>query len=105
MRFYQHLYMGEQAAGKRFQILQGLRERKILPDIYVITLASGGNNLLDIYSCLEIRRPWREAEDPLVVGIATGYEEACLLAGQIVSQVYRETGGFAVRQYLEKNAQ
>ena len=42
MRFYQHLYMGEQAAGKRFQILQGLRERKIQPDIYVITLASGG---------------------------------------------------------------
>ena len=41
MRFYQHLYMGEQAAGKRFQILQGLRERKIQPDIYVITLASG----------------------------------------------------------------
>ena len=50
MRFYQHLYMGEQAAGKRFQILQGLRERKIQPDIYVITLASGGNNLLDIYT-------------------------------------------------------
>ncbi|MBS6516841.1 MAG: hypothetical protein KH353_01385 [Clostridium sp.] len=105
MRFYQHLYMGEQAAGKRFQILQSLRKRKIQSDLYVITPASGGNNLLDIYSCREIRKPWHEAEDPLIVGIAAGYEEACCLAGQIVSQVYRETGGFKVRQYLEKNTQ
>lgn len=105
MRFYQHLYMGEQAAGKRFQILQGLRKRSVQPDIYVITLASGGNNLLDIYSCHEFRRPWREAEDLLVVGIAVGHEEACELAGKIVSQVYRKTGGFQVRQYLEKNTQ
>ena len=105
MRFYQHLYMGEQAAGKRFQILQGLREREIQPEIYVITPASGGNNLLDIYSCRELRKPWRESEDLLVVGIAAGYEEACELAGKIVSQVYRETGEFKVRQYLEKNAQ
>lgn len=72
MRFYQHLYMGEQAAGKRFQILQSLRKRKIQPDLYVITPASGGNNLLDIYSCREIRKPWHEAEDPLIVGIAAG---------------------------------
>ena len=51
MRFYQHLYMGEQAAGKRFdRFLQGLRERKIQPDIYVITLASGGNNIFLIYT-------------------------------------------------------
>ena len=105
MRFYQHLYMGEQAAGRRFQILQGLREGKIQPDVYVITPASGGNNLLDIYSCRELRSPWRKTEDPLIVGVAAGYEEACVLAGQIISQVYRETGGFEVRQYLEKNAQ
>lgn len=100
-----HLYMGEQAAGKRFQILQGLRERKIQPDIYVITLASGAIIFLIYTAAWRSEGPGRKAEDPLVVGIAAGYEEACLLAGQIVSQVYRETGGFAVRQYLEKNAQ
>lgn len=100
MQFYEHLYTGERAAKKRFFILQSLRKKKPCPDVYVITPASGGNNLLDILSCHELYRPWREEADLLIVGIALGYDDACLLAGRIVSEVYRKTGGFDVRGFL-----
>ena len=83
MQFYERLYTGERAEGKRFTILQNLRRKKIQLGVYVITPASGGNSLLDIYHCSESFRPWYEKEDLLIVGIALVYDDACLLAGQI----------------------
>lgn len=103
MEFYEHLYTGERAAKKRYFILQSLRDKKIYLDIYVITPASGGNNLLDIYSCSEFFSPWNEKKNLLVAGIALGYAEACELAGQIVNEVYRKTGSFDVSHYLLRN--
>lgn len=100
MQFYERLYTGERAAGKRFFILRRLRKKQVFPELYVITPASGGNNLLDILSCRELYRPWREAGDPLIVGIALGYDDACLLAGRIVNEVYQATGGFDVKGFL-----
>ena len=94
-----------QENGRRESVSQSFRTciGKNSFGVYVITPASGGNNLLDIYHCSEIFRPWYEKEDLLIVGIALGYDDACLLAGQIVNEVYRATGGFDVKQYLLKN--
>ncbi len=37
MRFDSHLYVGEKAAKVRYGILQGLRQKKLQPEVYVIT--------------------------------------------------------------------
>ena len=37
-----------------------------------------------------------------VVGLAKGYDEAVEVAASIVDEVYQNTGGFAVRPYLEE---
>ena len=38
--------------------------------------------------------------DILVIGIAVGYGEALSLAGKIVEDMYRETGGFCLEDFL-----
>ena len=35
-----------------------------------------------------------------MVGIASGYEEALELVQEMIGDIYRQTGGFAVREYF-----
>ena len=48
MRWWTHLYMGENASRNRVSILEGMRKGKMLVDTYVITLPESGNHILDI---------------------------------------------------------
>lgn len=92
--------MGEQAAKRRFSIIQGLRKKKLCPGIYVITPASGGNNILDIYPAAELLLPYYRERDFLILGIAAEYEEATEVAARIVAELYRKTGGFHLNDLL-----
>ncbi len=97
--------MGEEAAKKRFFLIQGIRRGKIRPGAYVITPASNGNNILDIYPAGELLLPYYKKQDLLILGIGLGYFEALEVAGRIVSQMYRETGGFDLEAFLEEQAE
>ena len=44
-------------------------------------------------------------QNPFIVGIASGYEEAIELVQRIVEDIYRETGGFRVREYFGQAGQ
>lgn len=99
MRCYNRLYVGEKAKKVRFGILQGLRERKLQPEVYVITPPQNGNNVLDIYpSAMLLLPPYREQELE-VVGIAVTYWEALEVARQIVDEMYHKIGMFSWRQF------
>lgn len=101
MRCYEHLYVGEKAKRVRFGILQGLREKKLQPEVYVITLPQNGNNVLDIYpSPMLLLPPYRDQE-LLLVGIAVTYWEALEVARVIVDDMYRKTGGFCLNTFLK----
>ena len=101
MRWYNHLYVGEKAAKKRFALIQKIRRGEKDWSVYVIIPALGGNNILDICSAAEFSRPHYQERDPLVLGIAAGYWEALEVAGRIVDEMYRATGGFSLEQFLE----
>ena len=101
MNDYEHLYMGEKAKERRYGILQGLRERRLLPEVYVIMPPLNGNNILEIIpSALVYEPPYRDQEI-LVMGIAVTYWEALEVAGQIVDELYRRTGGFCLRDMIQ----
>ena len=59
MRWYSHLYVGEKAGKRRFSIIQGIREGKLQPEVYVITPPQNGNNILDIYPAPMLLLPGR----------------------------------------------
>ena len=74
MRWYSHLYVGEKAGKRRFSIIQGIREGKLQPEVYVITPPQNGNNILDIYPAPMLLLPptgtriWRFWELQLLTG-------------------------------------
>lgn len=106
MRWYKHLYVGEEAKKRRFFIIQGIRLNRIQPGVHVITPASSEKNVLDIYPATVLRqRYYKEKKELLILGIGADYFEALEVAGRIVNDIYRETGGFSVKEYLIKNEQ
>ena len=50
MQWYSHLYVGRRAKRHRYAIIQGIREEKLQPEVYVITSPQNGENL-----CTSIR--------------------------------------------------
>ncbi len=101
MHWYNHLYVGEKAKKRRFSIIQGIREERLQPEVYVITPPQNGNNILDIYpSAMLLLPPYRD-EDYLVLGIAVTYWEALKVVRQIVDDMYRQTGRFGLPEFLE----
>lgn len=90
MRFNSHLYVGEKAAGVRYGILQGLRQQKLQPEVYVITPPQNGKNLYDIYPSAMLLLPPYRSQDMEILGIAVTYWEALEVVRQMVEDEYRQ---------------
>lgn len=100
MIWYKHLYIGKKASRRRFAILQGIRNGKVQPEVYVITPPQNGNNVLDIYpSAMLLLPPYRDQEH-LLIGVAVTYWEALEVVRRIVDDMYRTTGGFDWRAFV-----
>lgn len=102
MKWYQNLYIGETARKKKKRIIWKINHNAGLVDVYVVTLAANGYDLFDIVSSAVLMQKAVRRNCPLIVGIACGYDEAVQLALNIALEVYKETGGFQVRQYLAR---
>ena len=102
IHWHKPLYMGARAGEKRFRIIQRLRLGRPMHGTHVITPAVGERNLLDIYPAGDMKKPCYRDREFFILGIGADYDDAVELAGRIISQVYRETGGFDVSVFLEK---
>lgn len=101
MRFYERLYFGDKAKKNRFSILQAVREEKN-SGYYVLTPASNEKNLLDMYSASALNQPYYKQQDLLIVGVAADYEDAAMLVGRIIGDIYKKTGTYDVRAFLKQ---
>ena len=101
MRWYERMYVGEKAKKHRFSILRAVRNEKS-SGYYVLTPASNPKNLLDIYSAKTLKQPYYKQQDLLIVGVAEDYEDAAMLAGKIIGDVYKKTGGYDVTGFLKR---
>lgn len=101
MRWYENLYVGEKAKQNRFSIIRAVRAGK-KSGYYILTLPSNEENLLDMYPAVSLQQPYYRVQDFLIIGVAADYEDAAELAGKIISEVYRRTGGFDVAGYLKQ---
>lgn len=100
MTWYDDLYVGESIIHKTNKIKWKICHNAGQLNIYVITLASNGSNLLDIIPAKELLQKGYPKHELYIVGLAKGYEEAVEVAVSIVDLVYQKTGGFAIRSYL-----
>ena len=100
MIWYDKLYVGESIVHKTKKIKWKIMHNAGQIGIYVITLASNRQNLLDIIPSYELMQRGYAKREMVIVGLAKGYDEAVEVAASIVDEVYRNTGTFAVRTYL-----
>jgi hypothetical protein len=70
-------------------------------NIYLITLAANGQDLLDILDSAFLQQKAVRRTLPMIVGLAKGYEEAVELVRQIVEETYTQRGDCKVPLYLE----
>ncbi|WP_235828954.1 hypothetical protein [Anaerosacchariphilus polymeriproducens] len=100
MKWYRKLYIGEKAKKDRFKFIWQVKHRHIVWNGYVITLASNEQNLLDIIQVTELLQPYYKNRELFIVGIAKGYDEALIVAKDIIDEVYQKTGEFNIRQFI-----
>ena len=100
MLWYSRLYVGERARKHLFSIIRSIREKKYRPGVFVITPASNGNNILDIYPGYMLLLESGRVQELTILGIADGYQEALALAGTLVEEMYEKTGGFCLEEFL-----
>ena len=101
MRWYERLYVGEKAKKNRYSIIQAVREGKT-SGYYILTPPSNEKNLLDIYPALTLKQPYYKEKDLLIIGVAADYQDAAMLVGRIVGDVYQKTGGYDVGGFLKQ---
>lgn len=101
MRWAKALYLSEKTAKKKDKIIRKANRGIGMVSIYFISLASNERNLFDIFHAAHLKQPGFYGQNPFIVGIASGYEEALELTQRMVEDIYRETGGFRLREYFE----
>lgn len=101
MRWYEKLYVGEKAKEDRPKIIEAVRNGK-RSGYYVLTPAANMTDLFDLIPALSFSQPIYQQRDYLIVGVAADYDDAAELSGRIVSEIYRETGGFDVASFFMK---
>lgn len=102
MKWHEDLYVGESIRHKQKKVKWKIMHNVGQVFVYVITLAGNEENLLDIIPARELLQKYYPRKDLYVIGLAGSYREAAELAGHIVSEVYRATGGFDVRGYIRQ---
>ncbi len=101
MRWYKKLYLGDSMQGKSLYYQYVIRFTKKMTGTYCLMPAKNHQDLLDICHSELLRIPQFYPKDQLVIGLAGSRREACELAGQIVLDVLKATGGTDVHAYFE----
>ncbi len=102
MKWHEDLYMGKSIRRRQKKIKWKIMHNAWQFRVHIITLSSNQNNLLDIIPSRELLQKHYPKRDLYIVGLAGNYDEAVELAGRIVSDVYKKTGGFDVRDYIRQ---
>ena len=102
MNWYQNLYLGETCRGKKDIIIKEVESGIYRHKLFLITLAINGSDLLDIRSASSLARGSLRSSLPVIVGAASGREEAIQLASMIIEDCYRTRGDIDVRKFLEQ---
>lgn len=100
IRCFCDLYVSEKLEKKKNQVLMSLMERRLEKPVYLITLAQGEQNHLDVYSSLFLQQGVYDNETIFIVGLAEDYTAAIDLVEHITQDVVEETGEAEIRSYI-----
>lgn len=102
MQFMGSLYVGESISSKEYEIVKKVHNNQVIPNLYLITLSTHENNMLDLIPEWEALQKKYPKEYLRVVGIANGKKEAIQLVQSIINESLLATGSADVRGYLNQ---
>ena len=100
MKYYHALYMSEELISKKAEILDKFENDKWQIEKYLIVLAKNEKNHLEFFISVLLIQKSIVKDDLFVVGIANGELGAMDLIEKITQEVYDETGGTDIRNYI-----
>ncbi len=101
LKFAQNLYLGEGIAPEKLDKLKKrLNKKPLLANVYLITPARNPSDQLDIFDARQLVQPHYKNEEFLVLGMASGYEDALQLIERITGECLKARGDCNLREYL-----
>lgn len=101
MKFYKYLYIGDTVT-EPAKVKWKLKHHAGV-QAYVITIASGVDQLEIIHSAYLKQRYYRY-HPPIIVGIASGYDEAVQIIVKITKECVEAMGNCNLKEYLKQKA-
>lgn len=98
MKFYKYLYVGETV--EHVGILKQKLKIHAMVRVYLVTLACGDDQL-EIYSSMLLMQKYFRKHAPIIIGIASNYEEAVAIVQKIVEESLERTGTCNLKEYLK----
>lgn len=102
MEFLKNLYLGERVAPNADQILKKLNKNEVVPNVYVLTMATNPDNMMDLIPEWELMQKNYPKDLIRIIGIAYDKNEAIELMQFIVEEAYQTTGSADAREYLKE---
>ena len=101
LKFAQNLYLGEGIAPEKLDKLKKrLNKKPLLANVNLITPARNTADQLDIFDARQLAQPHYKDEEFLVLGMASGYEDALQLIERITGECLKARGDCNLREYL-----
>ena len=101
LKFAQNLYLGEGIAPEKLDKLKKrLNKKPLLANVYLITPARNPADQLDIFDARQLVQPHYKDEEVLVLGMASGYEDALQLIERVTGECLKARGDCNLREYL-----
>lgn len=100
MKYYHALYMSEELISKKAEILDKFENDKWQIEKYLIVLAKNEKNHLEYFNSVLLLQKSISKDDLFVIGIANGELGALELIEKITQEVYDETKGTDIRNYI-----
>lgn len=101
MKFYKYLYVGDTI--KNLPKIKWKLKHHAGTFVYVITIAQGSGQL-EIFHSAYLKQRYFRYHPPVIVGIASDYDEAVQLIVQITQECLDKTGACNLKEYLKWKA-
>lgn len=101
MKFYKYLYVGDTI--KNISKIKWKLKHHAGVQVYVITIAQGQDQL-ELFHSTYLKQRYFRYHPPIVVGIASNYEEGVQIITQITQECVDHTGTCNLKGYLKYKA-
>ena len=100
MKFLKKIYFGKNASEHSRRLIWKIRHGAGTFDVYVICLPSFSEDPLEIMNAAVLRQHYYRKFPPVIVGIASGYNEALEVVRDIMDDCVAATGEYKLRNFL-----